>query len=164
MSTTNGSVKWFNKGAGYGFITATDGDHKGDDIFVHHSGLVVSDDQFRYLVEGEHVSFEWSSVSDVESKKWQATNVTGANGGKLMCETRNTAPNDQASGDETSSTRTNGRGRGRGLGLGRGRGRDPRSGGRFRSNGPCVTDANGVEYRLVPTRRKSSREENSSEE
>ena len=156
MTTTNGSVKWFNKSAGYGFITATDGHHKGEDIFVHHSGLVVSEGQFRYLVEGEHVSFEWSSISDVESKKWQATNVIGANGGKLMCETRNTATNDQAVGDETSSTRTNGRGRGSGRG--------PRSGGRFRSNGPCVTDANGVEYRLVPTRRKSSHEENPSEE
>lgn len=143
MTTTSGSVKWFNKGSGYGFITATDGPHKDEDIFVHHSGLIVSDQQFRYLVEGEHVSFVWSSVSDVESKKWQATSVTGANGGKLMCETHNNSTNVSSQCDDTSTVRT------------RGSGRDHHSS-RFRSNGQIVTDASGIEYRLVPTRRKSS--------
>ena len=32
--TTTGRVKWFNNRAGYGFITVTDGEHNGIDVFV----------------------------------------------------------------------------------------------------------------------------------
>jgi cold shock CspA family protein len=32
---TNGIVKWFNSGKGYGFIEQEDG----PDVFVHHSGI-----------------------------------------------------------------------------------------------------------------------------
>jgi len=31
-----GMVKWFNNKAGYGFITACEGEQKGKDIFVHY--------------------------------------------------------------------------------------------------------------------------------
>lgn len=87
---TTGRVKWFNKSQGYGFVTAVDGEHDGEDIFVHHSKLAVKEDQFRYLVEGEYISFKWSCMpTEVENRKWQATNVTGVCGGKLMCETHN---------------------------------------------------------------------------
>ena len=87
---TTGRVKWFNKSQGYGFVTAVDGDKCGDDIFVHHSKLSVKEDQFRYLVEGEYISFKWSCMpTEVENRKWQATDVTGVCGGKLMCETHN---------------------------------------------------------------------------
>ena len=79
-----GRVKWFNNQAGYGFLTA-DVEGSEQDIFVHHSALVTGQDQFRYLVEGEYVSFVTVSGDD---GKTTASDVTGAGGGKLMCETR----------------------------------------------------------------------------
>ena len=82
-----GRVKWFNNKAGYGFITVTDGSHSGSDIFVHHSGIGVSNQQYKYLVQGEYVDFELSSTQG-GAHEFQATNVVGIKGGKLMCETR----------------------------------------------------------------------------
>lgn len=46
-----GTVKWFNRVKGYGFI-AREG---GDDVFVHYSA--ISGDGFRNLEEGEKVEF-----------------------------------------------------------------------------------------------------------
>ena len=90
-----GVCKWFNNKSGYGFLTITEGEKKDSDIFVYHSSLVVgNENQYKYLVQGEYVDF---TVSNVESSKSQgkyeyhATKVTGINGGKLMCETRNEA-------------------------------------------------------------------------
>ena len=82
-----GRVKWFNNKAGYGFITVTDGSHSGSDIFVHHSAIGVSSQQYKYLVQGEYVDFELSSTQG-GAHEFQATNVAGIKGGKLMCETR----------------------------------------------------------------------------
>ena len=45
-------------------------------------------EQYKYLVQGEYVNFNLTS-STTESHEFQATNVTGAYGGSLMCETRN---------------------------------------------------------------------------
>ena len=89
-----GCVKWFNNKVGYGFITLSDGSLE-QDIFVHHSALNTSDEQYKYLVQGEYVSFELVKSSDPDSKhEFFAGNVSGVNGGKLMCETRNfTKPN-----------------------------------------------------------------------
>jgi CspA family cold shock protein len=53
MSTTTGTVKWFNESKGYGFISPTDG---GDDVFVHFRAIVG--DGFKTLVEGQTVSYE----------------------------------------------------------------------------------------------------------
>jgi len=75
-----GRVKWFNKKAGYGFISSEDA--SGSDIFVHHSALHTDSELFRYLVEGEYVNF---SINQGETN---AVNVTGPQGGQLMCETR----------------------------------------------------------------------------
>ena len=41
-----GRVKWFNNKAGYGFITGIDGANAGSDIFVHHSRIVVNNEQY----------------------------------------------------------------------------------------------------------------------
>ena len=81
-----GRVKWFNNKAGYGFITVSDGPVDGD-VFVHHSALSVTEEQYKYLVQGEYVEFELSRVEGGQHE-WQATRVRGCNGGKLMCETR----------------------------------------------------------------------------
>ena len=87
-ATNIGRVKWFNNKAGYGFITLTDGEKSGMDIFVHHSAIdVIISNEYKYLVQGEYVEF---SIVSVEGGKheFQASNVTGVNGGKLMYDTR----------------------------------------------------------------------------
>ena len=86
-SKTSGRVKWFNNKSGYGFVTITGGVHEGTDIFVHHSSITVDKEQYRYLVQGEYVDFILKEMLDSEHK-WQATEVSGISGGKLMCETR----------------------------------------------------------------------------
>ena len=83
-----GRVKWFNNKAGYGFITVTDGPRSGSDIFVHHSTVQVESQQYKYLVQGEYVDFGIVKTTSGQHE-WQAIDVHGIKGGKLMCETRN---------------------------------------------------------------------------
>ena len=82
-----GRVKWFNNKAGYGFITAKR-DGVETDIFVHHSDVMVVNEQYKYLVQGEYVEFVIISTEE-GPHKFKASEVSGINGGKLMCETRN---------------------------------------------------------------------------
>jgi len=83
-----GRVKWFNNRAGFGFVTVMEGDKKDEDVFVHHSGIVVNSEQYKYLVQGEYVSFELRE-SDNDDHPYQAGDVKGVLSGWLMCETRN---------------------------------------------------------------------------
>lgn len=66
MTQSQGTVKWFNDQKGFGFITSD----KGQDIFVHHSG--INSQGFKTLPEGAEVAF------DVEKgeKGPRAINVT----------------------------------------------------------------------------------------
>ena len=82
-----GRVKWFNNKAGYGFITVTDGSKSGTDVFVHHSSIKVDSEQYKYLVQGEYIEFTLSDTK-TSSHEFQAGEVSGIKGGKLMCETR----------------------------------------------------------------------------
>jgi cold shock CspA family protein len=85
-----GRVKWFNNKAGYGVITvcrSSSDDKVGEDVFAHHSGIVVSAEQYKYLVQGEYVDFHLRK-SDSSDHPYQACDLTGVAGGKLMCETR----------------------------------------------------------------------------
>jgi cold shock CspA family protein len=82
-----GRVKWFNNKAGYGFITITDGQKSGSDIFVHHSSIKVDSEQYKYLVQGEYLEFSLSETK-TETHEFQAGDISGIKGGKLMCETR----------------------------------------------------------------------------
>ncbi|MCP4882770.1 MAG: cold-shock protein [Flavobacteriales bacterium] len=68
MSNSNtGTVKWFNEGKGFGFITPDNG---GDDLFVHFQAIKC--DGYKTLLEGQKVSFNIESGS----KGLQAANVT----------------------------------------------------------------------------------------
>lgn len=82
-----GRVKWFNTKVGYGFITVTDGSRSGTDVFVYHNSINVESEQYKYLVQGEYVEFDLVK-SESGKHEWQANNVIGIKGGKLMCETR----------------------------------------------------------------------------
>ena len=82
-----GRVKWFNNKAGFGFVTAVEGDLKEKDVFVHYSSINVPDDQYKYLVQGEYVDFELTD-SEKSEHEFHAINISGVKGGNLMCETR----------------------------------------------------------------------------
>ena len=77
-----GNCKWFNKKLGYGFITVYQGDKKGCNIFVHHSGIRPLNSNFKTLRKGEYVHF--NIVDGINGP--QATHVTGVCGGPLMCD------------------------------------------------------------------------------
>lgn len=96
-----GRVKWFNNKAGYGFVTVTDGAKTGTDVFVHHSSIGVSSEQYRYLVQGEYVEFLLSDVK-TGTHEFQASSVSGIKGGKLMCETRNEYRNSRSTHNGSS--------------------------------------------------------------
>ena len=65
MSTTKGTVKWFNETKGFGFIQQ----ESGPDVFVHFSAIQGSG--FKTLAEGQEVEF-----TVTEGKKGpQAENV-----------------------------------------------------------------------------------------
>jgi len=81
-----GSVKWFNNKSGFGFITSSDGEHVGKDIFVHYSAIKVAKNQFRYLVQGEYVEFDLVKATENSKHEFQADNISGIKGGSLMCE------------------------------------------------------------------------------
>ena len=49
-----GTVKWFDAGKGFGFITPDDG---GKDLFVHHSAIQSGGD-YATLSDGQAVEFE----------------------------------------------------------------------------------------------------------
>jgi len=81
-----GRVKWFNNRSGYGFATITGDNRDGVDIFVHHTGITVENEQYKYLVQGEYIEFNLRP-SDNEQHPFQADNIRGINGGLIMCET-----------------------------------------------------------------------------
>ena len=88
-----GRVKWFNNKTGFGFIAAltdSEGVKEGSDVFVHHSAIKVAQEQYRYLTQGEYIEFLLSKLTDAGASKheYQAVDVTGVKGGKLICETR----------------------------------------------------------------------------
>ena len=140
-----GCVKWFNRSAGWGFLTITASEEQ-DDIFVHWNALNVDKEQYRYLVNGEYVTFKVSFNKDAKHP-YQAEEVRGVNGGLLMCETRHEQLRSRPQ-NTTSSTRSvsgkrervNPRGRGpRSV-------RQPRRGNSTRREQLVVRDENGEEW------------------
>ena len=66
MSTTTGTVKWFNEAKGYGFIEQ----ESGPDVFAHFNAINGSG--FKTLTEGQKVEF---TVTQGQ-KGLQAENIT----------------------------------------------------------------------------------------
>jgi cold shock CspA family protein len=159
VQRSTGVVKWFNNKAGYGFLTLVGEGQTPEDIFVHHSSIVVGKDQFRYLVQGEYVEFVLSMDAGVHN--CQATDVRGVNGGKLMCETHRenrverTTPTTR---DESSSRGRGGSSRGGSTRGGRGgssRGGSTRGGLSLRI--PVQSDDEQTEWFLVKRKRTEPR-------
>ena len=130
-----GRVKWFNNKTGFGFISVVGGNDQFKDaseVFVHHSAVTVSQEQYRYLVEGEYVEFS-VITTDSGDHKFQAGDVRGVKGGKLFCETRHEHRASQDGGGDGAERSERGergersdrgrpqvRGRGQGYSTGRG--------------------------------------------
>lgn len=53
MDKATGTVKWFSRLKGYGFINSDDG---GQEIFVHYSA--IQGEGYRNLYEGDRVDFK----------------------------------------------------------------------------------------------------------
>ena len=65
-----GTVKWFSRSKGFGFIIREDG----DEIFVHHRSIRSGPDRRGNLRDGQRVTF----VAVERSKGWQAEDVSPA--------------------------------------------------------------------------------------
>ena len=68
---TTGTVKWFSRIKGFGFIEPDGGDK---DVFVHYSSIIG--EGYRNLEEGQRVEF---TIKDTP-KGPQAVDVVGLNG------------------------------------------------------------------------------------
>ena len=73
-----GVVKWFDSQKGYGFLTNC---VDNTDVFVHFSGIVSEENEFKVLCDGEYVSYNEGTMGD---GKKVAVDVTGVYGGKLL--------------------------------------------------------------------------------
>jgi CspA family cold shock protein len=69
MTTQTGTVKWFDDGKGFGFITPDGG---GKDLFAHYSEIRV--EGFKSLTEAQRVQFEVTQGK----KGLQASNIRAA--------------------------------------------------------------------------------------
>ena len=63
-----GTVKWFSRSKGFGFVIREDG----DEIFVHHRSVRSDGDRRGNLRDGQRVTF----VAVERSKGWQAEDVS----------------------------------------------------------------------------------------
>jgi cold shock CspA family protein len=84
MALTGSVTRWFNR-KGYGFINVmnSDSENVGQDMFVHLSGINISNDGYKSLYPGEYVSFDLDKTND---GRLTCVNVTGVLGGPLLVE------------------------------------------------------------------------------
>ena len=99
-------VKWFNSKAGYGFLSVNDNQCGCTDVFVHHSGILVNNEQYKYLVQGEYVEYRLEKTEGGKHE-YQAVDISGINKGKLMCETRREFKQTRSTYQETTQSVSN---------------------------------------------------------
>ena len=81
-----GYIKWFNNKKGFGFITVTSqGEYLDKDIFIHFTAIRSNVVPYTYLVQGEYVECNLSNVTNTNHSV-QASDVSGINGGHIMCQ------------------------------------------------------------------------------
>lgn len=159
-----GRVKWFNNKSGYGFLMVIGGDKEGSEVFVHHSSINVNEQQYRYLVQGEYVEFRLKKMES-GPHEYQASEVCGVKGGKLICETRYEARKSNSSSrkEKPSNSATDGsstpardrplktRGRGTSRVQSQGEQRQPRN--QKQVSAPSHSNDKGGEWMLVRVKR-----------
>lgn len=82
--STLGRCKWFDEKKGYGFIIVCEGPAAESEVFVHYKDIKSLVNTHRTLRKGEYVHMHLDDAK--ERHKPQARNVTGVNGGPLMCD------------------------------------------------------------------------------
>lgn len=120
-TTHIGRIKWFNNKKGFGFLSNCE---TNEDVFIHHSGIKLNEETlnsnvniFKTVIEGEYVSYQ-KKIDD--ENRSVAKNVTGVNGGPLLCENVNkkifvtNRVNEHSSEEGSTNNRRGGRGRGGG--------------------------------------------------
>ena len=116
-TTHIGRIKWFNNKKGFGFLSNCE---TNEDVFIHHSGIQLNEETlnsnvniFKTVIEGEYVSYQ--KKIDNENRT-VAKNVTGVNGGPLLCENVNkkifvtNRVNEHSSEEGSTDNRRRGRG------------------------------------------------------
>ena len=78
----SGTVAWFDRKKGFGFIKSSDENNK-ESVFVHQSQIQM--DGYRCLVDGEQVEYR---LEHDDKGRARATHVTGPNGGDVKTSKR----------------------------------------------------------------------------
>jgi CspA family cold shock protein len=94
-----GCVKWFDNRKGFGFINNLSNN---SEVFVHHTGLNSKENCFRTLFPGEYI--EYHLYHDDQSNRDYAVNVTGVQGGCLLCENTGTRLSVRRQHEPTATT------------------------------------------------------------
>jgi cellular nucleic acid-binding protein len=143
-----GQVKWFSNRSNYGFITVvSEGDNNGEDIFVHQTSIKT--DGFRTLRKGEYVSFDLventqqGEGGEANNHKYNANNITGVFGGKLMCDVQERPPMNNFNTHQGESHQGESHQGGGGRGGRGGGGRGGRGGGGRGGGGDISRDDGG---------------------
>ena len=94
---TLGRCKWFDEKKGFGFIVVCDGPSTDSEVFVHFKDIRPLENPRKSLRKGEYVHMR--VVNTGGGNKPHAEEVTGVNGGPLMCDhfvrrSRETTEND----------------------------------------------------------------------